>query len=198
MAMLEDINAKRTGETQRRPASRQYLAAGIILGGAVLLAILTVADLQAYWLLLALGVVATAAWLVDGTGRYMGPGLMALAAGGGITMGEELGVKPYEHTLVYAGFGLGLLAMSYLEPAAVRAAGAFLVYTGLAVATVTWVVSYSLGWGLVVVMAVWGAFWLYRFFGAGRGDSYQMAGSASGARSTLGRTRRQPEPAGRP
>jgi len=150
------------------PTTREYAAAGLLLAGAALLAALTLAGLPPYALLLALGGVATAAWLVDGTGRYMGPGLLALAAGAGLTIGQELDVTPYEHTLVWGGFGLALLAMSYLNPGAVRAAGAFLLYTGLTVATVAWVVSYELGWELTAVLAVWGLFWLVRLRSAAR------------------------------
>lgn len=174
---MPTTNTAGTTVSQGGPTRREHLGVGTILAGAVLLAALTLAGLEPYWLLLSLGAVATVAWLVDGTGRYMGPGLMALAAGGGITIGKELGVTPYEHTLVYGGVGLSLLAISYLNPPAVRAAGAFLLYTGLTVATASWVVSYSLGWELTAVLAVWGAFWLYRFSRAGRPGADEAAGA---------------------
>ncbi len=144
-------------------AARRRAGAIVLLGGAVLVGALTLAGVQPYGNLLALGAVAVAAWLVDGTSfRYLGPGLVALAAGLGITIGKELGVEPYEHTLVYGGFGLALLVISYFNPKAARASGAFLLYTGISVAISAWVVSIPLGWYLAAILAVWGIYGLVR------------------------------------
>lgn len=113
--------------------------------------------------LLALGVVAVVAWLVDGTSRrYVGPGLIAVAAGLGITVGKDFGVDPYEHSLVYGGFGVALLIAYCFNPLTIRAGAAFLIYTGVTVALASWVFSVPLGWELAAILAVWGAFELLR------------------------------------
>lgn len=159
---------------------RERAGAWVLIAGAVLVAALTLAGVPPYGNLLALGAVAVVAWLVDGTGRrYVGPGLVALAAGLGITIGKELGVDPYEHTLVYGGFGLALLLISYVNPMAARASGAFLVYTALTVAVTAWVVSIPLGWELAAILAVWGAYGLIRL--GRRSNDDATPGSSPGA-----------------
>ena len=160
--MLE--NAPKTiGEpTQRRVVG----GAVVLLAGAAVLAGLTLAGVSAPGLLLALGATAVVAWLVDGTStRYLGPGLVAVAAGAGILLGNTLDMDPRkaEHSLVYGGFGLALLAISYFNPMAARASGAFLLYTALTV----FVVDFTMGWWLTAILVVWGAYWLIR---ASRGD----------------------------
>lgn len=67
------------------------------------------------------------------------------------------------HSLVYGGFGLALLAISYFNPMAARASGAFLLYTALTVL----VVDFAMGWWLTAILVAWGAYWLVR---ASRGD----------------------------
>lgn len=133
----------------------------LILAGAALLGALTLLGVSAPWLLVTLGAVAIAAWLVDGTSsRYLGPGLVAVAAGTGILVGNALNMDPRraEHTLVYGGFGVALLVISYFNPKAVRASGAFLLYTGLTVLTV----GFSIGWWLTAILVVWGGYWVVR------------------------------------
>lgn len=152
-----------------RPSrGREIAAALVLLGGAIALAVLATVQTPFYRSLLVLGAVAVTAWLVDGTSRrYMGPGLMALAAGIGITIGKDGGVTPFEHTLVYGGFGVALLLISYFNPLTVRASGAFLLYTGITVGVSAWLISVAIGWELAAIVAVWGAYELIRI---GRSD----------------------------
>jgi uncharacterized membrane protein len=152
------ISPRTVGEPTR---GRTVAGAVVILAGAVVLSALTLSGAGAPWLLLALGVTATVAWLVDGTStRYLGPGLIGAAAGAGILIGNALDMEPRaaEHSLVYGGFGIALLVMSYFNPMAARAGGAFLLYTGLTV----WAVDLSMGWWLTAILVVWGAYWLVR------------------------------------
>lgn len=140
---------------------RVVAGASVILAGAALLVGLTLAGVPNYWLLFTLGAVATVAWLVDGSStRYLGPGLLGLAAGSGIALGEafEVSAMKAEHGLVYGLFGIALLALSYLNPRATRAGGAFLAYTALTV----WGVTFSKGWWLAAILVAWGSYWLYR------------------------------------
>lgn len=143
---------------------REVAAALLLIVGAVGVALMAITDQPPYRDLLVLGAVAVAAWLVDGTSRrYISPGLIALAAGLGITLGKDFGIDPFEHTLVYGGFGVALLIISFFNPGMVRAGGAFLVYTGVTVGLASWVFSgIPLGWELALILAVWGAFGLVR------------------------------------
>lgn len=162
---------------------REIAGAIVLLAGAVLVGVLTVQGIPPYALLLTLGSAAVLAWLVDGTSRrYVGPGLVALAAGLGLTLGQELNIKSYEHTLVYGAFGLALMLISVVNPKAVRASGAFLLYTGVTVAVAAWIVSFNIGWELTAVLAVWGIYQIVR-----------IAGSSSKPETVAGRasTRRQ-------
>ncbi len=158
----------------RPTRAREVAGALVLLVGAVVLAALTWAGIKPYGLLLALGAAAVLAWLVDGTSkRYLGPGLVALAAGLGITIGTEASIEPYEHTLVYGGFGLALLLISYVNPKVVGAAGAFLLYTGVTVAIASWVVSFTIGWELAAILAVWAAYELVRIAAGGDRDQQE-------------------------
>lgn len=160
--MLENAPKTIGKPTQRRVVG----GAVVLLAGAAVLAGLTLAGVSAPGLLLALGATAVVAWLVDGTStRYLGPGLVAVAAGAGILLGNTLDMDPRkaEHSLVYGGFGLALLAISYFNPMAARASGAFLLYTALTVL----VVDFAMGWWLTAILIAWGAYWLVR---ASRGD----------------------------
>lgn len=167
---------------------RVVAGAIVILAGAVALAALTLAGVPNPWMLFALGATAVVAWLVDGTStRYLGPGLVAAAAGAGILVGNALDMDPRaaEHSLVYGGFGLALLAISYFNPMAARASGAFLLYTGLTVAAV----GFNKGWWLTAILFVWGVYWLVR---AGRGEGLPQPAldeAASGAERRHERSR---------
>lgn len=151
-----------TPETIGQPTpGRVFAGAIVILAGAGLVAMLTLLDVSAPGLLLALGATAVVAWLVDGTStRYLGPGLLAVAAGAGILIGNAMDMDPRkaEHSLVYGGFGLALLALSYFNPKAARAGGAFLLYTGFTVLAV----GFSMGWWLTAILVAWGTYWLVR------------------------------------
>ncbi len=152
---------------------REVAATLFLIVAAVGVALMAMTGQPPYRDLLVLGAVAVAAWLADGTSRrYMGPGLIAFAAGLGITLGKDFGIDPFEHTLVYGGFGV-LLIISFFNPAMVRASGAFLVYTGVTVGLASWVFSgIPLGWELAIILAVWGTFELVRIRrGAGAASS---------------------------
>lgn len=174
---------------------RAVAGAVVLLAGAVVLAAFTLAGVANPWLLLSLGVTAVLAWLVDGTStRYLGPGLVAVAAGLGILVGNALDMDPRaaEHTLVYGGFGAALLLISYVNPMASRASGAFLLYTGLTV----WAVGFSKGWWLTAILAVWGAYWLVR---TGRGEGVprpRLDESPAGEHRADRYEERRPTPAG--
>ncbi len=143
---------------------REVGAALLLIMGAAGVALMAVTGQPPYRDLLVLGAVAVAAWLVDGTSRrYMGPGLIAFAAGLGITLGKDVGISSFEHSLVYGGFGVALIIISFFNPAMVRASGAFLLYTAVTVGFSAWVFSgFPLGWELAVILAVWGTVELVR------------------------------------
>jgi len=175
----------------RPTRGREIAAALVLLAGAAAMALLALSGVPAYRELLLLGGVATVAWLVDGSSRrYVGPGLVALASGLGLTIGQDLGVDPYEHTLVYGGFGIALLVVSHFNPLTARAAGAFLLYTAVTVALASWVVSFPLGWELAGILAVWAVYELVRI---GRGPSAAPAPPVGVERAP----QRRFEPAGR-
>ena len=158
MAAPHTYTPKTIGQPTKR---RVFAGALVLLAGAAVLAGLTLAEVSPPWMLLTLGATAVVAWLVDGTStRYLGPGLLALAAGVGIVVGNELGWDPRkaEHSLVYGGFGIGLLLLSYVNPMAARAGGAFLLYTGLTVLFV----GLTMGWWLTGVLVVWGIYSMIR------------------------------------
>jgi len=152
---------------------REVLGAATLLVGAVLLAGCTMADWKGYQLLAMLGGVIVAAWLVDGSGqRYVGAGLAALAVGGGITLGIDLPIAHYEHTVVYGAIGLALILVSFVNPAAVRASGAFMIYVALnALALNRGWVGYDVGWEMAAVLALWGAFQAWRISRSSDGRS---------------------------
>ncbi|MDQ6937022.1 MAG: hypothetical protein M3140_04820 [Actinomycetota bacterium] len=147
----------------RPTREREVAGAAVLLAGALAVAVMAALGQPAYHDLLVLGAVAVVAWLVDGTSRrYLGPGLIAVAAGLGITIGKDFGVNPYEHSLVYGGFGVAMLIVFFFNPLAIRAGAAFLIYVGATVAVASWVFSVPLGWELAAILAVWGAFELVR------------------------------------
>ncbi len=137
---------------------RELLGAVTVLLGAALIAGCTMADWKGYRLLAVLGGILIAAWLVDGSGqRYLGPGAAALAVGGGITLGIDLPIKDYEHTVVYAAIGIAFIVVSYVNPVAVRASGVFMISVALsALALGRGWVDYNVGWEMASALALWG------------------------------------------
>ena len=176
---------------------REVLGAATLLVGAVLLAGCTMADWKGYQLLAMLGGVIVAAWLVDGSGqRYVGAGLAALAVGGGITLGIDLPIAHYEHTVVYGAIGLALILVSFVNPAAVRASGAFMIYVALnALALNRGWVGYDVGWEMAAVLALWGAFQAWRISRSSDGRS--SVADVDRAAIDEERTARVPELTGR-
>jgi membrane protein implicated in regulation of membrane protease activity len=104
----------------------------------------------------------------------MGPALMALAVGGGITLYNALDADPVagEHGIVYPMIGAALLLASLFNPLAMRGAGTFLLVVGV-VATVT--TPWNPGWTLVVALALWSAWEFARI--ARTGDDEPQTGS---------------------
>ncbi len=147
------------GDTNRQ---RQVAAAAILAVGALGCALTTLAGWPLYQTLIVLGAAATVAWLVDGSSqRFMGPGLAALAVGGGITAYNALGMDgvPGEHGVVYPALGAALLLASLFNPLAIRGAGTFLVIVGVVALVDT---PWPSGWTLVGILAVWSALELAR------------------------------------
>lgn len=171
---------------------RQLTAAALLALGAVACAATTLVGWPLYQTLLVLGGVATLAWLADGSSqRFMGPGLAALAVGGGITAYQALDMKgvPGEHAIVYPALGAALLLASLFNPLAIRGAGTFLLIVGV-VATVD--TAWAPGWTLVGILAAWSALEVARI-GQGRGTHDELdqpapttAGSMSHERTPAG------------
>ncbi len=141
------------GTTNR---GRQLAGATMLLAGAAACAVATIAEWPLYQTLMLVGGAATLAWLVSGSSRrFMGPGLTALAVGGGITLYRslELEVGEGEHTFVYPLIGAALIVASLFNPMAIRGAGTFLVIVA-AVATID--TSWNPGWTLAVALLSWG------------------------------------------
>jgi len=157
LATQEDAEVKPIITIGRPSPKREVLGAATLLLGAVLLAGCTMADWRPYRLLALLGGVIVAAWLVDGSGRrYVGAGLAALAVGGGITLGIDLPIAHYEHTVVYGAIGVALILVSFINPAAVRASGAFMIFVALtALALGRGWAGYDVGWEMAAALAAW-------------------------------------------
>jgi hypothetical protein len=178
------------GTTSR---TRELAGAGALVAGAAVMCGTTLGGLAGYQNLLVLGAIAVVAWLIDGTGRrYMGVGLTAAAVGLGLTLGNGLGVQSVEHGLVYPLIGIALLAISRLNPREVQGAGALLVIIGSIVWGFAAGLSYNLGWGLAVILAIWGiariATILRGTLAAGS-EQQQPAGGAHQERSEVAGTR---------
>jgi len=192
-------NAVRTLITIGRPTRRrEILGAATLLLGAFLLAGCTMADWKGYQLLAMLGGVIVAAWLVDGSGqRYVGAGLAALAVGGGITLGIDLPIAHYEHTVVYGAIGLALVLVSFVNPAAVRASGAFMISVALTALALNrgWV-GYDVGWEMAAALALWSALQARRISRSSDGRS--PVADVDGPAIDEGRAARVPELTGRP
>ena len=135
---------------------RELGGAAVLAAGAAIMVATTAAGFKLYQNVAVLGAVVTLAWLVDGTSRrYVGAGLAALAVGAGLTIGQDVGVQNYEHSLVYALLGAALLAVSWISPKAIRGSGTFLVVVASTVATLTWVASYNGGWEIAAGLGLW-------------------------------------------
>lgn len=119
-----------------------------------------------YQTLFLLGAAVTLAWLVDGNSeRYMGPGLLALAAGGGITIGNATSIdsQTYEHTIVYGLFGTAMLVIYYVNPCAVASGGVLLLLiAGTATLLSTVGLPFNPAWELAALLALWSVFQLSR------------------------------------
>ncbi len=149
-----------TPMTIGRPTSkRAVLGALTLLLGALVLGACTLADWPAYRLQAMLGAVIVAAWLVDGSSkRYVGAGTAILAVGGGITLGSDVPISNFERTVVYGAIGVALILVSFVNPAAVRASGAALIFIALTVLALHrgWA-DLDPGWEMATVLALWGA-----------------------------------------
>lgn len=157
---------------------RQIGAAALLLLGAVACAATTLAGWPLFQTLVVLGAAATVAWLADGTSqRFMGPGLAALAVGGGITAYKALGMEAMggEHGVVYPMLGAALLLASLFNPLAMRGAGTFLLIVGV-IATID--TPWNPGWTLVAILASWSALEFTRI-SKGRGTDEHVASPAT-------------------
>jgi len=174
-----------------RPTSKRALLGALtLLAGAGLLGACTVADWPGYRLLALLGAVIVAAWLVDGSSRrYLGAGAAILAVGGGITLGSDLPISHYEHTVIYGALGVALILVSFVNPSAVRASGAAMIFIGLTAFALTrdWV-GFDPGWEMTAVLGFWGAGQLVRF-GRPSGDEQAAVDADEPPERTHGRQR---------
>ena len=167
------------GGTNRQ---RQTAAAAALLLGAGAVGLATLAGWPLYQVLAVVGASATVAWLVDGSSqRFMGPGLFALAVGGGITIYKAAGmdVSKGEHAVVYPLIGVALLLASLFNPLAMRGAGTFLLIVG-AVATVS--TSWNPGWTLTALLALWAVFEFARLTKGSTQDDPRHGTSRAGDR----------------
>lgn len=152
--MVDDVacTTKSVGTTTR---GRQLAAAAALLAGAVACGTATAAGWPLDQTLAVLGAAATVAWLVGGDSRrFMGPGLAAVAVGGGITLYRslEMGVVLGQRTVVLPMLGAALLVASIFNPMAIRGAGAFLVTLGaVAYLDTPW----DRGWTLAAILVAW-------------------------------------------
>ncbi|MBW3626587.1 MAG: hypothetical protein KY412_03145 [Actinobacteria bacterium] len=142
------------GATNRQ---RQLGAAAVLALGALACVGTTLAGWPLYQTLILLGGAATLAWLADGSSqRFMGPGLAALAVGGGITAYKafDMDAMAGEHGIVYPALGAALLLASLFNPLAIRGAGTFLLIVGVVALVDT---PWSPGWTLAGILAAWSA-----------------------------------------
>lgn len=146
-------------ELGRPSRAREIGGAAALAAGAVVLAIFTASfHLVLEEDLLVLGGAATLAWLIDGTGlRYLGAGTVALALGGGITLGDHLNVHdPY--VIVFGLIGVALLLVRLVNPAAVGGSAGFLIYVALTLVALDYIGSYNASWELVAILGFWSLF----------------------------------------
>ena len=177
------------GDTSR---PRQMGAAVVVLLGAGACAVATLAGWPLYQTLALLGAFVTVAWLLDGTSqRYLGPGLAALAVGGGITIYRalEMDASKGEHGIVYPLLGVALLVASMFNPLSMRGSGTFLVIVGF-IATVS--LPWASGYSLAGILLSWAALELGRI--SREGDPGQPQPAAH--RTENGNSARTPVGAG--
>jgi hypothetical protein len=141
---------------------RQRAGAVVLTAGSVPLALMVLADAEPYLFLLAIGAIATCAWLVDGR-RYLGPGTVALGLGAGLVLARDLDLAEYELPLVLAGIGAALTVIRFVNPRAVLGAAGLLVYAALSGAILDRTPEpIESGWGFVILMIAWGGIRLAR------------------------------------
>ena len=141
---------------------RQRAGALFVMVGSAPLALMVLADANPYLLLLAIGAIATGAWLVDGR-RYLGPGTVAMGLGIGLTLARDFELAKYELPLVLAGIGVALTVIRFVNPRAVLGAAGLLVYAALSGAILDRTPdAIESGWGFVTLMIVWGGIQLAR------------------------------------
>jgi len=172
-----ELTIPTTRRTLGTPGRQRRMAAGgVLLAGAGACALTTQIGWPLYQTLVVVGAAIVGAWLVDGSSeRFIGPGFMALAIGGGITLYRslELEVGAGEHTIVYPLAGVALLVSSFFHPLAARGAGTFLLIVGsIAQFSTPW----NPGWSLVALLAAWGVLQLIQ---AGRSTDDADSSSAS-------------------
>lgn len=193
--MTDTCEIRTIGGTNRQ---RQTAGAAVLLAGAAGCAVAAVVKWPVYQTLLLLGVAVTLAWLVDGTSkRYMGPGLVAMAVGGGITIGNATGIEPqtYEHTIVYGLIGAAMLVIYYMNPRAVASGGVLLLLiAGTATFLTTVGLPFNPAWELAALLAVWSVFQLARI-GRQRSDE-AVPRQPEAARHSAGTDARTPVGAG--
>lgn len=181
--------SRTVGGTNR---TRQSAAAATLLVAAGACAVTTTIGWPLFQTLLVLGAITTLAWLIDGSSqRIMGPALMALAVGGGITLYNALGTDQGagEHGIVYPMIGAALLLASLFNPLAMRGAGTFLLVVGV---VATFSTPWNPGWTLVVALVLWSAWEFARI--ARTGDDDPQTGSTysesdDGARTPVAASR---------
>lgn len=140
-----------------------------------------------------LGAAATLAWLVDGTAaRYIGAGTVALAVGGGLTLGARLNIADYQQLVVFGFVGLALLLVSYINPKAVRGSAALFVLIAITVTVLEYVGSYNVGWELTGILALWGVLEYARIIRARGAVSDAPDGAAAPGRSPRPTARKYP------
>ena len=167
------------GGTNRQ---RQFAAAAVLALGAFAGVGTTLAGWPLYQTLIVLGGAATLAWLVDGSSqRFMGPGLAALAVGGGITAYQTLDMEAVtgEHVVVYPALGAALLLASLFNPLAIRGAGTFLLIVAVVASVDT---PWSPGWTLAGILAIWSALEVARISKGRDGQDEFEPPSAEGSR----------------
>ncbi|HEV2070605.1 MAG TPA: hypothetical protein VGR26_12495, partial [Acidimicrobiales bacterium] len=127
--------------------------------------------------------------------RFMGPGLAALAVGGGITAYQTLGmdVGKGEHGVVYPVLGAALLLASLFNPLAIRGAGTFLLIVGvIALVDTPW----SPGWTLAGILAMWSALEVARISKGSKGEDSQDEHEPASAEGSRADATRRPVEAG--
>lgn len=164
------------GTTTRR---RELVAAMVVMGGALPVGLLAGSSVgrppKLYVVLIAIGVIGTVAWLVDGR-RYVAPGAMALGVGVALAIGQETTVDPY--ALAFGFIGAVLLLLGRINPQAIAAAGGFLVYLASVVGYHRANDTSPRPWLFPLIMVVWGGAHLLRMGVAPGSLSSRVPGGA--------------------